>query len=62
LSPNTISSLNQIVQFLQTGDYANALATHKTIVSGPDFSQTANFMPGIKILVQTAADMKVYLR
>jgi len=62
LSQNTINALNQIVQFLQSGDYGNALAAHTQIVSGPDFSQTANFMPGIKVLVQTASELKVYLQ
>ncbi|XP_055372912.1 protein transport protein Sec31A isoform X2 [Condylostylus longicornis] len=62
LSTNTINSLNQIVQFLQTGDYGNALTIHTQIVSGPDFSQTANFMPGIKVLVQTASELKIYLQ
>ncbi|XP_055916700.1 protein transport protein Sec31A [Eupeodes corollae] len=62
LTSNTIDSLNQIVQFIQIGDYGNALATHTSIAFGSDFAQTAGFMPGIKVLVQSAADLNVFLR
>ncbi|XP_036231501.2 protein transport protein Sec31A isoform X1 [Bactrocera oleae] len=58
----TIAALNQIVQFVQVGDYANALQTHTQIAFGSDFSQCAGFMPGLKVLVQSAADLQVYLR
>lgn len=50
------------MQLLQIGDYQNAMNVYTSIVSGPDFSQTASFMPGIKVLIQTAIEFKVYLR
>ncbi|XP_055849140.1 protein transport protein Sec31A [Episyrphus balteatus] len=62
LTTNTIEALNQIVQYIQIGDYGNALATHTSIAFGTDFAQTAGFMPGIKVLIQSAADLKVFLR
>ncbi|XP_037918625.1 protein transport protein Sec31A isoform X1 [Hermetia illucens] len=62
LTPNTLSALNQIVQYVQIGDYHNAMGILTVIVSGPDFSQTASFMPGIKVLLQSANELKVYLR
>lgn len=62
LNNNTIEALNQIVQFVQIGDYGNALATHTSIAFGTDFAQTASFMPGIKVLIQCAADLKVVLQ
>lgn len=62
LTPNTLDSLNQLVQLVQIGDYANGLGLHTQMVSGPDFSQIASFMPGIKVLLQTAMQLQVCLR
>lgn len=62
LSPTTLESLNQLVQFIQIGDYGNGLGLHTQMVSGPDFSKIASFMPGIKILLQLAMQLQVYLR
>ncbi len=62
LTPNTLASLNQLVQLVQIGDYANGIGLHTQMVSGPDFSQIASFMPGIKVLLQSAMQLQVYLR
>ncbi|XP_055317143.1 protein transport protein Sec31A isoform X2 [Sitodiplosis mosellana] len=62
LTPNTLGSLNQLTQLVQIGDYANGLGLHTQMVSGPDFSQIAGFMPGIKVLLQTAMQLQVCLR
>lgn len=62
LSPNTLSGLNQLVQLVQSGDYSNSLSLHTQLVSGPDFSQIASFMPGLKVLIQCALQLQVYLR
>lgn len=62
LSQNTLTSLGQLVQLVQAGDYANGIGLHTQMVSGPDFAQIANFMPGIKILLQSAMQLQVYLR
>lgn len=57
-----MNSLNQLVQLVQIGDYANGLGLHTQMVSGHDFAQIASFMPGIKVLLQTAMQLQVYLR
>ncbi|XP_037887784.1 protein transport protein Sec31A isoform X1 [Glossina fuscipes] len=62
LTTATVQSLNQIVQFIQIGDYGNALQTHTQIAFGSDFSQCAGFMPGLKVLIQSANELQVYLR
>uniref|UniRef100_A0A182MII7 Protein transport protein Sec31A n=1 Tax=Anopheles culicifacies TaxID=139723 RepID=A0A182MII7_9DIPT len=62
LSQNTLNSLNQLVALIQAGDYANGIGLHTQMVSGPDFSQIASFMPGIKVLLQSAMQLQVYLR
>ncbi|XP_052903590.1 protein transport protein Sec31A isoform X1 [Anopheles moucheti] len=62
LSQNTLNALNQLVALIQAGDYANGIGLHTQMVSGPDFSQIASFMPGIKVLLQSAMQLQVYLR
>uniref|UniRef100_A0A182XC07 Protein transport protein Sec31A n=1 Tax=Anopheles quadriannulatus TaxID=34691 RepID=A0A182XC07_ANOQN len=62
LSQNTLNSLNQLVALVQAGDYANGIGLHTQMVSGPDFAQIASFMPGIKVLLQSAMQLQVYLR
>ncbi|XP_065074343.1 protein transport protein Sec31A [Ochlerotatus camptorhynchus] len=62
LSQNTLTSLGQLVQLIQAGDYANGIGLHTQMVSGPDFAQIASFMPGIKVLLQSAMQLQVYLR
>lgn len=47
---------------VQAGDYANGIGLHTQMVSGPDFAQIASFMPGIKVLLQSAMQLQVYLR
>uniref|UniRef100_A0AAG5DHX5 Protein transport protein Sec31A n=1 Tax=Anopheles atroparvus TaxID=41427 RepID=A0AAG5DHX5_ANOAO len=62
LSQNTLNSLNQLVALIQAGDYANGIGLHTQLVSGSDFAQIASFMPGIKVLLQSAMQLQVYLR
>uniref|UniRef100_A0A2M4B9P9 Protein transport protein Sec31A n=1 Tax=Anopheles marajoara TaxID=58244 RepID=A0A2M4B9P9_9DIPT len=62
LSQNTLNSLAQLVGLVQAGDYANGIGLHTQMVSGPDFAQIASFMPGIKVLLQSAMQLQVYLR
>lgn len=62
LSQNTLNSLNQLVALIQAGDYANGIGLHTQMVSGSDFAQIASFMPGIKVLLQSAMQLQVYLR
>jgi protein transport protein SEC31 len=62
LSPNTLASLHQMVQLVQNGDYMGGLNLHTQLVSGPDFAQIASFMPGLKVLLQCALQLQVYVR
>lgn len=62
LSENAINILHGVVQMVQTGDYANALATLMSLASGPDFSTVASFLPSLKIMIQTASNSQIYLR
>lgn len=62
LSANTLSSLHEMVQMIQSGNYTDGLSLHTQLVSGPDFAQIANFMPGLKVLLQCALQLQVYLR
>ncbi|KAF7281898.1 hypothetical protein GWI33_004098 [Rhynchophorus ferrugineus] len=61
LSPNALNSLHQIIQFIQNGDYTNGLHLHTQLVQGPDFALIASFMPGVKVLLQVALQLHVYL-
>ncbi|XP_069705559.1 protein transport protein Sec31A isoform X3 [Periplaneta americana] len=62
LSPNTLQGLHQMVQMVQIGDYTGGLSLHTHLVSGSDFSQIASFMPGLKVLLQSAMQLNVYLQ
>ncbi|KAI4456983.1 sec31-related protein [Holotrichia oblita] len=62
LTPNTLTSLHQMCQMLQNGDYASIQRLQTELAESPDFSQVASFMPGIKVLLQCAQQLQVYLR
>lgn len=62
LSQNTLQGLHQISQMIQNGNYTGGLDLHTQLVSGPDFSQIASFMPGIKVLLLSALQLSVYIR
>lgn len=62
LSSGTLNVLHQLVQLVQTGDYTGGLALHSQLIAGPDFSQIASFMPGLKVLLQSALQLGVYLQ
>ncbi|EDX06247.1 GD10608 [Drosophila simulans] len=62
LTPTTVQYLNQIVQYIQISDYANALEIHTQIAFGTDFAQCAGFMQGLKVLLQSASELQLVLR
>lgn len=62
LTPNTLDSLNDLVKLVASGDYNSSIALHTQMISGSDFSQIASFMPGIKVLLQSATQMQVYIK
>ncbi|XP_014239156.1 protein transport protein Sec31A isoform X2 [Cimex lectularius] len=59
LSSNILSSLERLVQAVHNVDYTTGLGIITQMVSGPDFSQIATFMTGLKILLQTAQQLMV---
>lgn len=56
-----INGLHQIIQNIQHENYQGALAVHSQLVSGPEFSLISSFMPGIRVLLQSALQMEVFL-
>lgn len=62
LPPNTLTSLHQMCQMLQNGDYPSTQRLQMELAESADFAQVASFMPGIKVLVQCAQQLQVYLR
>ena len=62
LSPATTAALHQIVQCVHQYDYERSLACHAELVRAGSFSETSAFMPAVKILVQTALQMQIYIQ
>ena len=60
LSPAVLQGLHQIVGSLQQYDYNSGLALYTQMVSQGNFSEISSFMPGLKVLIQSAAHMQVY--
>lgn len=60
LSKATLAELHQLVDFIRGYDYTSALALHTRIVEGADFATIASFMPSVKVLIQSAAQLGVY--
>jgi len=50
------------VQAIQQYDYQSALAFHNHIVGGGSFTEISAFMPGVKVLIQTAMQLQVYIQ
>lgn len=61
LSPNTLESLKEMVNLIQHNEHSKGLMLHTQMVSGAEFAKIASFMPGIKILLQLAMQLQVYL-
>lgn len=61
LSANTAQGLHSIVQAIQQYDYNTALQYVTHMVSQGNFSEIGAFMPGIKMLIQTALQLQVYI-
>jgi protein transport protein SEC31 len=50
-----------MVNLIQHNEHSKGLMLHTQMVSGPEFAKIASFMPGIKILLQLAMQLQVYL-
>lgn len=61
LSPNTLAGLHSIVQLIGQYDYPGCLQVISGLVQGGSFSELADFMPGVKVLLQVAQQQSVYV-
>lgn len=59
LSPNVIMGLHQMAQAVQSYDYQSALGIQAQLVATGNFSEIGHFMPGIKVLMQSALKLGV---
>ncbi|XP_043212139.1 protein transport protein Sec31A-like [Amphibalanus amphitrite] len=59
LSPGTIQGLHQLIGWLQCSDWASAQQQLNALVAASNMAEIAGFMPGIKSLLQIAAQMQV---
>ncbi|CAL1287606.1 unnamed protein product [Larinioides sclopetarius] len=67
LRDNTISNtvthgLHQIVQAIMQSDYQTALVVHGQLVATANFSEISSYMPSLKVLLQTASQLQVFLQ
>lgn len=62
LSPAVTQGLHQIVQSVQQFDYNTGIGIYTQMVSQGNFSEISSFMPGLKMLIQSAAHMQVYVQ
>ena len=54
-----LSGLHEIAQGILTYDYQTGLSVHKRLVSSVYFSEISTFMPGLKVLLQVAVQLRV---
>ena len=59
LSDNTVQGLHQLIGWLQCSDWASAQQQLNALVAASNMAEIAGFMPGIKSLLQIAAQMQV---
>ncbi|BES91877.1 WD domain, G-beta repeat [Nesidiocoris tenuis] len=59
LPPSALAGLEQLVQCVQSSDFHSGLGVITQMVSGSDFSSVSPFMTGVKILLQTAQQLRV---
>ncbi|XP_077999565.1 protein transport protein Sec31A-like isoform X2 [Glandiceps talaboti] len=59
LSPNIIAGLHEISQAIINYNYQHGLGVHQQIVATSNFSEIGTFMPGLKVLMQVATQLRV---
>ncbi|GIY28250.1 protein transport protein Sec31A [Caerostris darwini] len=62
LSNAVTHGLHQIVQSIMQSDYPTALGIHGQLVATANFSEISGFMPSLKVLLQTASQLNVFLQ
>ena len=55
------TGLHQLVQYIWAFDYNSCLQVINQMVSGGSFTLLAEFLPGIKVLIQVASQLGVYV-
>lgn len=60
LSDSVLQGLHQIVAYVNQNDYNSVLVIISNMVSQGNFSEISTFMPGIKMLIQSATQLQVY--
>ena len=58
----TTTGLHQLVIFIWAFDYKSALKVINLMVSGGSIAILADFLPGVKALIQVASQLGVYLK
>ena len=61
LPETTNSGLHEIVLHIYAYDYNSCLAVIHRMISAGSFDILAEFMPGVKVLIQVAAQLGAYL-
>ena len=59
LSPATLQGLHQLMGWLQCSDWLSAQQQLNALVAASNMAEIAGFMPGVKSLLQIAAQMQV---
>lgn len=62
LSQSVLLGLHQVIQAVQQYDYPSGLNVYTGMVAQGNFSEISNFMPAIKVLLQAASQMQVYVQ
>lgn len=62
LSQTTLNGLHQTVRAVQDFDYNMALNVVAEIAKVGSFTEISVFMPGVKVLLQTAVQLQVYIQ
>ena len=62
LTPNITTGLHQMIQYVWAYDYNSCLQViNQMVSSGGSFALLAEFLPGVKVLIQVASQMGVYI-
>lgn len=61
LPEQTVSGLHQIKEYIWAYDYGSCLTVLNLLVSSGSFSVLSQFLPGVKVLIQVASQLGVYL-
>lgn len=61
LNEATVHGLHNIAHYIKAYDYVTALGTVNSLVNSGSFATLSEFLPGVKVLLQVAKQLEVYL-